>query len=450
MSGKSYEIDMCNGPLPGKIFKFALPLIFSSILQLLFNAADVIVVGRFAGDEALAAVGSTGALVHMLINFAMGMSVGANVIVSRALGAKDARNANDAVHTAILLSLLFGCILGAIGIIFAYPILNMMSFPPDVIDLSALYIKIYFAGLPSVLLYNYGSAILRAIGDTKRPLYILSISGVVNVLLNLIFVIKFHMSVAGVALATIISQILSAILILKCLGENSGLIKFEFKKLKIHKHKLLQILKIGLPAGFQSMMFSISNIVVQSAINTFESAVMAGNAAASNIEAFVYAGMNAFYQTTITFTGQNIGAGKYRRIPKIFKWCCIYSTAVGAVLSLLVMVFATPLLRIYTTSDVVVQAGIARFNVICAPYIICGIMDITVGLLRGMGHSILPMIISVVCVCGLRVLWIATVFQIFRTQTSLYMAYPVTWVITIALNAICIAVCYKKLLKKEK
>ena len=281
-------------------------------------------------------------------------------------------------------------------------------------------------------------------------MYILSIAGVVNVVLNLIFVIKFHMSVAGVALATISSQILSAILILKYLSKNSGPINFEFKKLKIHKQILIQILKIGLPAGFQSTMFSISNLVVQSAINTFDSDVMAGNAAASNIEAFVYAGMNAFYQATITFTGQNMGAGKYKRIPKIFKWCCIYSTSVGSVLSLLVIIFATPLLRIYTSSDTVVQAGIARFNVICAPYVICGIMDATVGLLRGMGLSLLPMFVSIICVCGLRVLWIATVFPIFGTQTSLYMAYPVTWVITITINLICIIVCYKKLIQSRE
>ena len=450
MSAKSYEMDMCNGPLGGKIIRFALPLMFSSMLQLLFNAADVIVVGRFAGSEALAAVGSTGSLVNLLLNLFVGMSVGANVVVARALGAKNRYGANNAVHTSILLSLIGGVIIGIIGMVFAKPLLKLMSFPENVIDLSAVYMRVYFAGMPAVLLYNYGSAILRAIGDTKRPLVILLLAGILNVGLNLFFVINLHMSVAGVALATIISQILSAALVLRCLAKGSGIIKFEFKKLKMHKRSFLKILKIGIPAGLQGMVFSFSNIVLQSTINTFESDVMAGNAASGNIEGFIYVAMNSFYQAAITFTGQNMGAGQYKRIPKILKWCYTYCTAISIVLISLTVVFSRQLLEIYTSSEPVIEAGMIRLKYVCGPYVLCGLMEVSLGVLRGMGLSLLPTIVSILGACGLRLLWIAFVFPMFNTINAVYAVYPVSWSVTVAAHVVCIIISYKRLTARQR
>ena len=450
MSAKSYEMDMCNGPLGGKIIRFALPLMFSSMLQLLFNAADVIVVGRFAGSEALAAVGSTGSLVNLLLNLFVGMSVGANVVVARALGAKKRHGANNAVHTSILLSLIGGVIIGIIGMVFAKPLLKLMSFPENVIDLSAVYMRVYFAGMPAVLLYNYGSAILRAIGDTKRPLVILLLAGILNVGLNLFFVINLHMSVAGVALATIISQILSAALVLRCLAKGSGIIKFEFKKLKMHKRSFLKILKIGIPAGLQGMVFSFSNIVLQSTINTFESDVMAGNAASGNIEGFIYVAMNSFYQAAITFTGQNMGAGQYKRIPKILKWCYTYCTAISIVLISLTVVFSRQLLEIYTSSEPVIEAGMIRLRYVCGPYVLCGLMEVSLGVLRGMGLSLLPTIVSILGACGLRLLWIAFVFPMFNTINAVYAVYPVSWSVTVAAHVVCIIISYKRLTARQR
>ena len=450
MSAKSYEMDMCNGPLGGKIIKFALPLMFSSMLQLLFNAADVIVVGRFAGSEALAAVGSTGSLVNLLLNLFVGMSVGANVVVARALGAKNRYGANNAVHTSILLSLIGGVIIGIIGMVFAKPLLKLMSFPENVIDLSAVYMRVYFAGMPAIFLYNYGSAILRAIGDTKRPLVILLLAGILNVGLNLFFVINLHMSVAGVALATIISQILSAALVLRCLAKGSGIIKFEFKKLKMHKRSFLKILKIGIPAGLQGMVFSFSNIVLQSTINTFESDVMAGNAASGNIEGFIYVAMNSFYQAAITFTGQNMGAGQYKRIPKILKWCYTYCTAISIVLISLTVAFSRQLLEIYTSSEPVIEAGMIRLKYVCGPYVLCGLMEVSLGVLRGMGLSLLPTIVSILGACGLRLLWIAFVFPMFNTINAVYAVYPVSWSVTVAAHVVCIIISYKRLTARQR
>ena len=450
MSAKSYEMDMCNGPLGGKIIRFALPLMFSSMLQLLFNAADVIVVGRFAGSEALAAVGSTGSLVNLLLNLFVGMSVGANVVVARAWGAKNRYGANNAVHTSILLSLIGGVIIGIIGMVFAKPLLKLMSFPENVIDLSAVYMRVYFAGMPAILLYNYGSAILRAIGDTKRPLVILLLAGILNVGLNLFFVINLHMSVAGVALATIISQILSAALVLRCLAKGSGIIKFEFKKLKMHKQSFLKILKIGIPAGLQGMVFSFSNIVLQSTINTFESDVMAGNAASGNIEGFIYVAMNSFYQAAITFTGQNMGAGQYKRILKILKWCYTYCTAISIVLISLTVVFSRQLLEIYTSSEPVIEAGMIRLRYVCGPYVLCGLMEVSLGVLRGMGLSLLPTIVSILGACGLRLLWIAFVFPMFNTINAVYAVYPVSWSVTVAAHVVCIIISYKRLTARQR
>ena len=450
MTTKSYAMDMCNGPWAGKIVRFALPLMFSSMLQLLFNAADIVVVGRFAGSEALAAVGSTGPLVNLLLTLFIGMSVGANVVVARALGAKKQHSADNAVHTAILFSVIGGIVIGVIGIVFAKPILKLMSFPENVINLSAIYMRVYFSGMPAVLLYNFGSAILRAIGDTKRPLFILFTSGVLNVVLNLFFVINLHMSVAGVALATIISQILSAVLVLRCLAKGSGIIKFEFKKLKMHKQSFLKILKIGLPAGLQGMIFSFSNIVLQSTINNFGSDVMAGNAAAANIEGFINTAIQASDQSATAFSGQNVGAKKYRNIPKILKWCYIFCSLICVILSTVTMIFSTQLLGIYTSSDIVIQSGIVRLRWIGALYIIAGLMEVSVGTLRGMGYSFLPMLVSIFGVCGLRLLWIAFVFPLFNTTDALYMIFPISWAITFVVHALCLAISYKRLIARQR
>lgn len=448
MAKKSYEMDMCNGPLFSKIIIFAMPLMLSGILQLLFNAADMIVVGRYSTTTALAAIGSVGALINFFVNMIIGISVGSNVLVARFYGAKKWDQLEDAVHTSILLSFLMGVIVGLIAILFSRPILILMKSPDDVIDLSVLYIRIYFAGLPLSMLYNFGSSILRAVGDTRRPLIYLSISGVVNVLLNLFFVTQLSMSVEGVALATIISQALSAVLVLRCLLSTDGKYKLELKKLRLNTKMIGQIFQIGIPAGVQSMLFSISNILIQSSINDFGSTAMAGNTACSSIEGFVYMAMNSIYQTNISFSSQNYGAGKYKRMDKSLIYCLIIVTIVGLTLGNLAYFFGEPLLSLYTKEKDVIPYGITRMAVICTTYFTCGIMEVLVGSLRGMGYSILPMIVSVVGVCGLRILWICTYFQQHHTLSVLYMSYPITWVITIITDIICILVIRRKINQK--
>lgn len=445
----SYEIDMVNGPLFGKIIRYAIPLMLSGILQLFFNAADIVVVGRFAGPTALAAVGSTGSLINLLINIFMGLSVGTNVLVARYYGARDMKNLSDTVHTSILASLVGGVALIFIGCFLAKPMLNLMGSPADVIDQATLYVRIYFAGMPAMMLYNFGAAILRSVGDTKRPLYFLAISGVLNVLLNLFLVIVCHMGVAGVAIATVASQVLSAILVLICLVKSDAPYRVDLKQLHIYKDKLLEMIRIGLPAGMQGTVFSISNVLIQSSINSFGSLVMAGSTAAGNIEGFVYTGMNAFYQTALSFTGQNMGAKKYERVGKIMRICVLSVAAVGTVLGSAGMIFARPLLSIYTTDPQVIEYGVNRMLLVCLPYMICGVMDTLVGSMRGMGYSILPMIVSLTGACGLRVVWILTVFAANHTLTTLFLIYPVSWTITGLAHFICFVIAYRKLRKQE-
>lgn len=329
---RTYEMDMCSGPILSKILAFALPLMLSGILQLLFNAADIVVVGRFAGSEALAAVGSTSSLINLIINMFIGLSIGANVVAARSYGARDAEAVSETVHTAVFSALVGGVILIFAGILLARPMLTLMGTPDDVIDQSALYMQIYFIGMPAFMLYNFGAAILRAIGDTKRPLYFLTLAGVVNVVFNLIFVIVFKMGVAGVALATIISQIISAALITLCLIKTEGPCHLDIKQLKFHKKSLMEMLRIGLPAGLQGTIFNISNVLIQSSVNSFGSLVMAGNTAASNIEGFVYTAMNAVYQTSLSFTSQNMGAKEFKRVDKVLVQCLLVVAVVGIVL----------------------------------------------------------------------------------------------------------------------
>ncbi len=430
MAKRSYEVDMCRGPLLGKILIFAFPLMLSGILQLLFNAADIVVVGRFAGSQALAAVGSTGALINLIINVFIGLSVGANVLVARYYGAGEKEQVSQAVHTSVLLSLLCGVVLIAVGVLLAQPLLELMGTPDDVIDMSATYMRIYFCGMPVIMLYNFGAAILRSVGDTKRPLYFLIVAGLINVVLNLFFVIVCGMDVDGVALATVISQVVSAGLILLCLMRMEGPCHLDLHKLHIYKDKMWQIVRVGLPAGLQGCIFSISNVLIQSSVNSFGSVAMAGNTAAGNIEGFVYTGMNAIYQTALSFTSQNYGARQYHRISRVMRLCLALVTAVGLGLGLTAVLFHNQLLGIYSSDPQVIAYGTMRMRFVATLYFLCGIMDVMAGVMRGMGYSILPMIVSLTGACGLRILWIFTLFAANRTLSMLYVSYPVSWFIT--------------------
>lgn len=446
---KNYEIDMCSGPILGKLLTFTIPLIFSGILQLLFNAADVIVVGRYAGSQSLAAVGSTTALINLLINIFIGLSVGVNVIVARCYGAKREREVRDAVHTAIALSIVSGLILVAAGQLLSRPMLELMGTPDDVIDKSTIYMRIIFIGMPANMIYNFGSAILRAVGDTKRPLYFLTAAGVINVILNLFFVIMFRMDVAGVALATAISQTLSAILVLRCLVKSEGSLKLHLKELKIHRSKFLQIIQVGLPAGMQGAIFSISNVLIQSSVNSFGSIAMAGNTTSQNIEGFIYNAMNAVYQANLSFTSQNYGGGKYSRINRIMITCLGVVVAVGLGMGIPACLGGHALIGIYTSDPEVMVYGMRRLVVFGTTYFLCGIMDTMVGSIRGLGYSILPMCISLLGACGLRILWIFTVFQVYHSLTVLYLSYPFSWIVTATAHLICFAIIRKKLPKED-
>ncbi len=441
--------DLTSGPMLKKIILFSLPLAASSILQLLFNAADVVVVGRFAGSTALAAVGSNGALINLLVNLFVGLSLGANVVAARCFGAKDEKGVQNTVQTAVTLGIVSGILLAFVGFFVARGLLELMSCPEDVIDLSTLYLKIYFIGMPMTMLYNFSSALLRSVGDTRRPLYCLALAGVINVVLNLVFVIGFHLSVAGVALATIISQTVSACLVTWILTREKGALHLDLRHLGFHKGALLQILRIGLPAGLQSTVFSLSNVVIQSAINSFGSTIVAGNSAASNIEGFVYTAMNSFAQAAVTFTSQNMGARRYDNLDRVIRNCLLCVVVTGLVLGGGASLLGTQLLHFYSSDEAVVAAGLARLHIISAMYLLCGIMDVLASCLRGRGYSVLPMIVSLVGSCLLRLVWIATIFQLFRSTTTLYLSYPISWILTAAVHLICLLVVRRKLKKTE-
>ena len=429
---KQYEMDMCSGPILRKMLMFALPLMLSSILQLLFNAADIVVVGKFAGDNSLAAVGSNTALINLLTNLFIGLSIGANVVAARHYGAKAWDDLRRTVHTAMLLSMLSGALLLVLGVIGAEQMLIWMQTPEEVLPLATVYLRIYFLGMISTMVYNFGSALLRAVGDTKRPLYFLLCAGIINVILNLLFVIGFQMDVMGVAIATVISETVSALLVLRCLVKEKGGIHLELRAMRIDRKKMLQILRIGLPAGFQGVVFALSNVVIQSSVNIFGNIVVAGNSAAANLEGFVYMAMNAFYQTTLSFVSQNYGAGEQKRINRIVLLgeACVIVT--GTLLGNMVVFFGNDLLQIYSNNPEVIAAGMVRLHYISMIYALCGIMDVMVGALRGIGYSIMPMIVSIVGVCVLRLIWLATGFQIpeFHKIETGYLSYPVTWILT--------------------
>ena len=445
MMKKAYSIDMTHGPLLGKMLRFAFPLMISSVLQLLFNAADVIVVGRFAGSNALAAVGSTGALINLLVNLFIGLSVGTNVIVARYVGANDWKDAHEAVHTSVLLSLLGGSFLVLVGLLLAKPLLTLMGTPNEVLDLAAVYMRIFFCGMPLNMLYNFGSAILRSTGDTKRPLYFLIISGIINVGLKLIFVIVFHMSVAGVALATIISQGVSAVLIIGCLLRDEGICHLNLKELKLYPDKVKEMVRIGLPAGLQGCVFSISNVLIQSSINSFGPVAMAGNTSAANIEGFMYVSMNAMYQTALSFAGQNMGAKEYGRLKKITILSMVLVASIGLTVGLLGDLFGRQLLGIYSTDPEVIRYGLIRISIVAPTYFLCGMMDVMVGNLRGLGYSFLPMCVSLAGACGIRVGWIFTIFQVHHELSWLYYSYPVSWAITAFAHIVCYVIVRRKL-----
>lgn len=443
---KNYEIDMCNGPITGKMLRFALPLMLSSMLQLLFNAADIIAVGKFGSEHSLAAVGSNTALINLLTNLFIGLSIGANVLVARFYGAKNGEELNETVHTAMLLSLISGLILTAIGVIFARYFLIWMKTPTEILDLATTYLKIYFLGMPAMMIYNFGSAILRAIGDTKRPLYFLAAAGVINIILNLLLVVVFRLDVKGVGIATVISQTVSAILIIRCLAKSNGDIKLELKKLRLSRGKVAAILRIGLPAGLQGSIFSLSNVVIQSSVNLFGPIVVKGNSAAQNLEGFVYFSMNAFHHATLSFTSQNMGAKKYDRLGKILKNGLCLAILFGAGFGGTVILFGRNLLSIYTNDSAAISAGMTRLYIITGTYTLCGIMDVMVGAIRGIGYTVLPTIVSLIGACALRLVWLATVFRIpkFHTINTVYLSYPITWLVTIIAHVICYIIIRKK------
>ena len=442
---------MCNGPIFKKVVLFAFPLMLSGILQLLYNAADIIVVGQFSSSDAMAAVGSTSSLINLLTNVFIGLSIGVSVLISKFYGAGQQKDIFETVHTAIGLSLICGILVGILGFIFAGTMLEWMDSPENVLPKATLYMKIYFLGMPAFMIYNFGSAALRAVGDTRRPLYYLTISGIINILLNLLFVIVFNLSVMGVALATIISQYISASLIIWCLVKTDGACRLSLKHIRIHFRKLGAILRIGLPAGIQSSLFSISNVLIQSSVNSFGSTVMAGNTAAASLEGFVYTAMNSMSQASLSFTGQNFGAGQLKRIKRIAGICLASVSVVGLILGMAFYLLGTPLSRIYSPDQAVIDVSLTRLEIICTTYFLCGIMEVLVGLLRGMGQSLLPTTVSLLGACAFRVLWIYTVFAADKTLTTLYISYPISWLLTSFIHLVCFFIVYfynnRKLLK---
>lgn len=427
MASRNRDMDMCNGPLLGKMLMFALPIMAMNILQLLFNAADMVVVGRFSGSEALAAVGATGPVINLIVNLFMGLSVGTSVIVAQDYGAGEWAEVSRSVHTSIAVSMLSGLIVTVAGLIFCRPLLRMMGTPADIFSLSMLYTDIYFLGLPASMVYNFGAAILRAIGDSRRPMNFLIVTGILNVLLNLFFVIGLDMSVAGVAWATVISQYLSMGLVLLCLYKSDRAIRLVPRKLRIDGRKLKDIVRIGVPAGMQSLLFSISNVLVQSAVNSFGSVVVAANSAAGNVEGLVGTTMNAYYNAAITFTGQNMGAKKYDRIDTIAKICGALIMITWILLGGVVLLFGRALLGFYSSNPEVIEIGVLRMKVMMVVYFTCGAMNVFPGLSRGMGYSVLPMLCTLVGACVMRIVWLVTAFAWRPTLMMLFACYPVTW-----------------------
>ena len=448
MKTNKYEIDMCNGSIMDKLISFALPLMLSGILQLMFNAVDIIVVGHFTGKQALAAVGSTTALINVFTNLFIGISLGANVLAARFFASGREKEMSDTVHTAILLALISGILMAGIGVISAKGALLLMGTPDNVIAQSTLYMRIYFLGMPFFMLYNYGAAVLRAVGDTKRPLMYLILSGIVNTLLNLFLVIVFRLAVAGVAISTIIAQCMSCILILNCLRKSESSYKLTFSGLNIKWVYLRQIFQVGIPAGIQSTVINFSNALLQSSVNSFGSTAMAGYTAANNILGFLYASVNAVTQACMSFTSQNFGVGKYKRVDLVLRDCMILTVGVSLVLGGGAYLFGNEVLRIYTNDSEVVRCGVEILSITTVPYFLCGIMDLFPGSLRGMGYSTVPMILSVVGTVGMRIFWIYRVFPLHRSLYVLFISYPASWTFTIIMQVICF-ICVRKIVNRR-
>ena len=440
--------NMLSGPLWSSLITYTIPIMLTSILQLLFNAADLVIVGRFSGSINVAAVSATGAITNLIVNLFIGLSIGAGVTVAHALGGNQSKEVHRIVHTALPTAIIGGILLSIIGVLFSGNFLTMMNTPENVLPLSTKYMRIYFCGMTFTMVYNFCASILRAAGDTKSPLLFLMISGVINVALNIFFVVVFHMTVDGVALATIISQAISAVLVVIALMKRTDACKLSLKQMRFYKQPFFKIIRIGLPAGIQSSMFAISNVIVQSSINSFNSeALMSGNGAAGNIEGFIFVLMNSFHQTAVNFIGQNIGAHQYNRIKKIFGLCLLYVSIAGFIAGFSVWTFGEKLLGIYITdSQEAIRYGLIRFNYIALPYFVCGLMDVSTGSLRGLGASFTPMMLSILGVCGIRIVWIYTIFQIpqYHTPECLYIAYFISWLGTFIFQTAAFIIIYKK------
>ena len=441
---------MCNGSIMDKLISFSLPLMVSGILQLAFNAVDIIVVGRFSGSQALAAVGSTTALINVFANLFIGISLGANVLAARFYAAGKDREMSETVHTSITLALISGIMMAVIGVLLAKWALEIMGTPDDVIGQSALYMRIYFMGMPFFMLYNYGAAILRAIGDTKRPLIFLIISGIANAALNMILVILFHMGVAGVAIGTIISQLISCVLVLTCLYRSEGSYQLRFSKLKINGAYMEQIFQVGVPAGIQSTVINLSNALLQSSVNSFGSIAMAGYTAANNMLGFLYMSVNSITQACMSFTSQNYGVGKLKRMDKVLRDCVILSISIAAVLGGLAYCFGPQILTVYTSDPKVINCGMEILAYTSITYFLCGIMDLFPGALRGMGYSAVPMVLSVIGTVGTRIVWVFGIFPNHRSLSVLFVSYPVSWILTIVLQVVCFYFVRKRVHQKEK
>lgn len=437
VQANKYEIDMCNGTIMDKLISFSLPLMLSGILQLLFNAVDIVVVGRFTGSQALAAVGSTTALINLFINLFIGVSLGANVLAARYYAAGKQKEMSETVHTAMLFALISGCVMVLAGLFFSRGALELMDTPDDVISQAALYMKIYFMGMPFFMLYNYGAAILRAVGDTKRPLLFLVISGAANAALNLLLVIVFSMGVAGVAVATVISQCISCVMVLSCLIRTESSYQLSLKKLRISPAYLLQIFQVGIPAGIQSTVITFSNVLLQSSVNSFGSTAMAGYTAANNIFGFLYTSINSVSQACMSFTSQNYGAGKKKRMDLVLRDCLILTVVIGLLMGGGAYLFGPELLHIYTSDEAVIACGMEILLYTTVTYFLCGIMDLIPGALRGMGRSAVPMLLSVIGTVGTRIIWIYLIFPAHRSLAVLFISYPVSWLATIIMQAAC-------------
>lgn len=445
MEKNKFEIDMCNGPIMSKLISFSVPLILSGMLQLMFNAVDIIVVGQFSGSTSLAAVGSTTALINVFVNLFMGISLGANVVSARCYAMGRREEMSKTVHTAITIALVSGIIMAVIGVIFAKGALLLMGTPENVINLSTLYMRIYFLGMPFFMLYNYGAAILRAVGDTKRPLIFLVISGCINAGINMLLVIVFDMGVAGVAIGTVISQFVSCALVINCLYRTKSSYQLRFSKLKIEKDYMIQIFQVGVPAGIQSTVINFSNALLQSSVNSFGSVAMAGYTAANNVLGFLYVSVNSITQACMSFTSQNYAVGKHKRMDRVLIDCMVLSISVALILGGGAYLFGTYILNIYTSDADVIKCGLEILSITTVPYFFCGIMDLFPGALRGMGYSTVPMILSIIGTVGVRILWIFVFFPMHRSLYFLFISYPGSWIATIVMQVICYMLVRKKI-----